>query len=159
MYTDTATESRTGYAERVTRRIKGDLLSLKRNYECITQEHIDDLSHDIELALDKNAIKNFTFYLMRNGETQGAYKYTVNSDGEIAINDRSGRFLFNPNFRGTTLETIVTPHEPAWKGLKNHLKTSWGPANSPSTHHLVCESDGSYCSGHLGVARQALLRH
>ena len=160
MTTQTTVDSRTQHAQRVTRRIKGDLLSLQRQYECIEDDHIEKLSHDIELGLDYNAIINFTFHLKRNGTVQTAYKYHVNSDGEITDNYRSGRFSYDPNLRGTSLHTCVVWNA-KWQELEEngYFHLTWTTGVSPSTSHLQCVDDGSYYSGNLGVKREAFLRH
>lgn len=158
--TQTRAETKTNHAARVTRRIKGDLMQLKTFYSCCTDEKVENLSHDLELALDFGALTRFTFYLKVGDEIREAYDYVVKDNGELETNDRSGRFLFKSDLVGSTLYTQVT-HKDPWDEIdsKKLFKLSWGTSDRPSISHLTSATDGSYSSGNLGVARTSFTRH
>lgn len=159
MYSATRTESKTGHAARVARKILGDLQSLNRLYGCSSEDDVQNYAHDIELGIDESCLSSFKFYLCSktDGKVLEAYEYSVKENGEVEeASASSGRHIYNQRLVGSKLEIHVSfGNRDRWDNLKKEgrMKISWATAEAKNLSGLSSQPDGAYKSGQLGVAR------
>ncbi|HAG90779.1 MAG TPA: hypothetical protein DCL41_02850 [Bdellovibrionales bacterium] len=163
MYSATRTESKTGHAARVARKILGDLQSLVRLYECSSEETVRKYAHDIEIGIDESCLSHFKFYLCSaDGQVLEAYEYIVKENGEVEESSASsGRHSYNPKLDGSNLEIQVFFRDrQRWEELKKEgvMEVSWSPGEEKSLAGLSSQDDGAYKSGLLGVTRTSYRR-
>lgn len=150
-------------ARRVSRRVRGDLLSIHEKFDMLTASEIADLAHDLELGLAADCIRKLTLYLYKKGASAPTrvYRYERVAPGTFASSDHSGRIEKNPALVGGHLEYIVNLRDrPTWETLKSKglLRIGWSPCESPSIAGMRAKANGGYTSGGLGFSRTRLSR-
>lgn len=149
-------------ARYVTSKIKADLKLLQRAYGSPTDTKIEAYGEEAAQLLNGGYLGTVTYGYRRDGSWVVALKYTAQSNGTLAADDRAGGIPRGVDISGAQFYSYLT-HSTKWDSLsasernriEKSLPVSRTGAPEPGTNGGYWSADRSYSYNGTGVARGA----
>lgn len=152
-------------AQRVSRRVRGDLDSMIEKLAVTSATNVSNLVHDLRVGIAHDCIELLSMFLYQKGadrdEPHRVYEYRRVARGEFEESTHSGRITYDAALAGGRIEFEITPRNRAvWDSLKSDgkLEIAWSQCNGRSTAGMTHSADGGYGAGAIGLARSCRTR-
>ena len=152
-------------AQRVSRRVHGDLDSMIEKLAISSATDISSLTHDLRVGIAHDCVEFLSVFLYQKGadpdEPHRVYEYRRVARGTFEESAHSGRIPYDPVLAGGRIEFELTPrNRVVWDKLKNDgkLEIPWSQCKGRSTAGMTLSADGGYGAGTIGLARSCRTR-
>jgi len=160
-YTSTSSFTVT-HAKYLASKVAADLRQLQRLYGAPPDDMIADYLLELSVLLSRGYLSSVQYGFRRNGNWILALSYSVNSEGNLVADARSGGVFPSADVGGAVFHSYLFTTS-AWHALSSAEQISVQSllpfervaANEPGTEGgYWVESDRTYASGGVGVVRR-----
>jgi len=161
-YTITESWSRT-HARKVGGKVIADLRQLQQEYGQPTDEWLEEFLSELVVLLGEGVVEEVTYGFRRNGAWVVALRYTADMNGNLTVDDRSGRVPRGVSLDGCTWYSYLTRNS-RWNSLsasqqaaiERELPFQREGATEPSVAGMMRVGDKTYSSAGSGVSRSTI---
>jgi hypothetical protein len=161
-YTVTESWSRT-HARKVGGKVVADLRQMQQEYGLPTEQWLEKYLSELVVLLGESVLKEVTYGFRRNDAWIVALRYTADMNGNLIVDDRSGRVPRGVNVIGATWYSYLLKNS-KWDGLSDAAKAAIEQelpfqregAAEPSVGGVIQVGDKTYSSAGSGVKRSTI---
>jgi len=161
-YTQTETWYRT-HARKVGGKVVADLRQMQQEYGSPSDQRLEQYLAELVVLLTDGLLQEVTYGFRRNNTWVVAIRYTADMNGNLSVDDRSGRVPRGANISGASWGSYLVKN-PKWHSLspaersavERELPFEREGAEEPSDGAMVRAGDKTYSSAGCGVRRTTI---
>ncbi len=150
------------HARHIISKVAADMHLCQAYYGLPGENHLANLSEELSQLLKNGYLEQFEFGFKENGVRIVSWRYSVNSDGTLATDDRPGRVYSSANTDNATFYNFLTKSTKWWgldKSERDRIEESLPikrtPGELPSDGVGYWTSDKTYSSNGTGTSRSS----